>query len=503
MRRIVLHSVRIILAVIAFWGEHGFGASTDFVDITIQGRLTDINGATLPDGMYEINADLLNQAGFGILSEVFQVQVTDGLFTLVVGDVPVEAFECPDPANPCLQRIHLTLVDQGNPPLPAVVIAQSGRAAVSSRVNGDIETGPGEIDIPSPTPDPQEVTVKYNQFMMTDEAGNATVTINTQGATPTIAVANPTVTTFRGPTNIKNSLEIDTDNNGVYNVKIGGVGLTEIRDIVRVGANDNLIVNTTTGITYIDPNGAATPGFAGVFTSTTNFLNNNLHVNPGNALFPALYVSANVIDINPGVDANSEMTVSTAQVDVNRPFNVNSDADATSELSVNSAGEMRLDGLFSVDTDSDGVPDVFAVTRNGQPTLEVNGDFTATGTKLFVEPHPTDPALEIAYVSLEGGEAGTYVRGSGVLERGVATIELPEHFRLVTNVEGLTAQITPRGPVQSMLYVASVTPSLLVVKSSDPSDREVAFDYMINGVRRGYEGHEAIRAKQTLAQTGQ
>lgn len=85
------------------------------------------------------------------------------------------------------------------------------------------------------------------------------------------------------------------------------------------------------------------------------------------------------------------------------------------------------------------------------------------------------------------------------MENGSAEIDLPEHFSLVTSDEGLTAQITPRGPVQSMLYVEIVTPEKLIVKASNPNDDNVAFDYMINGVRLGFENHEVIRDKMYAA----
>lgn len=60
-------------------------------------------------------------------------------------------------------------------------------------------------------------------------------------------------------------------------------------------------------------------------------------------------------------------------------------------------------------------------------------------------------------------------------------------------------QITPRGPVQTMLYVESVTPSYLIVKSSDPGDGEVSFDYVIYGVRAGFENHQVVRPKREMA----
>lgn len=124
---------------------------------------------------------------------------------------------------------------------------------------------------------------------------------------------------------------------------------------------------------------------------------------------------------------------------------------------------------------------------------------TVTGVKAFMQDHPEDDTKEIVYVALEGNEAGTYTRGSGQLINGVAEIYLPEDFELVTNEKGLTAQITPRGPVKSMLYVESVTPTMLVVRSSNMKDSDVKFDFMINGVRAGYEDHQVIRDKRSYA----
>ena len=129
--------------------------------------------------------------------------------------------------------------------------------------------------------------------------------------------------------------------------------------------------------------------------------------------------------------------------------------------------------------------------------VQVNSDLTVTGIKAFVQDHPEDETKEIVYVALEGNEAGTYTRGSAQLKNGVAEIELPEDFHLVTNLKGLTAQITPRGPVSSMLYVESVTPTKLVVRASNRKDDDLKFDFMINGIRAGYENHQVIREKRS------
>ena len=139
---------------------------------------------------------------------------------------------------------------------------------------------------------------------------------------------------------------------------------------------------------------------------------------------------------------------------------------------------------------------------NGAGTVEAGGvlgytgtsgvhsfhDITASGTKSFVEPHPTDPALEIAFVSLEGNEAGTYFRGKGRFQNGLARIAVPEEFRLVTESEGLGIQITPIGEMATVA-VQRIDLEGIVVKGS----RNVEFFYTVNGVRKGRSAFRAIR----------
>ena len=126
-------------------------------------------------------------------------------------------------------------------------------------------------------------------------------------------------------------------------------------------------------------------------------------------------------------------------------------------------------------------------------TVFVTGDLSVTGTKAFVQAHPTDPEREIVYVALEGGEAGTYVRGSGQLQSGKAVLALPEHFGLVTEPSGLTVQLTPRGE-WLQLYVVELDTAQLVVREAQ--GKSGTFDYLIQGVRRDSEPHEVIRTKR-------
>lgn len=117
-----------------------------------------------------------------------------------------------------------------------------------------------------------------------------------------------------------------------------------------------------------------------------------------------------------------------------------------------------------------------------------DGNLAATGVKSFVQPHPSDPSKEIRFVCLEGNESGTYFRGSAQLVGGLATIEVPEDFRLVSEADGLTVQLTPVG-ARAVLWVESQDLGRIVVRG----DADARFHYFVNGVRRGYAGFETVR----------
>ncbi|MGH9838921.1 MAG: hypothetical protein ACREEM_09065 [Blastocatellia bacterium] len=119
--------------------------------------------------------------------------------------------------------------------------------------------------------------------------------------------------------------------------------------------------------------------------------------------------------------------------------------------------------------------------------LDVAGNLRVLGNKNFVEPHPTDPNKMIAYVSLEGPEAGTYFRGSGRIVNGVATIQVPEDFRLVSDEKGLTVQVTPVGKPATIWLVKKSLDRIELRGSAD-----VEFDFLVNGVRRLFKEHQPI-----------
>lgn len=129
-------------------------------------------------------------------------------------------------------------------------------------------------------------------------------------------------------------------------------------------------------------------------------------------------------------------------------------------------------------------------------SVHVFGDLSALN-KNFVQNHPYREDLEIVYTSLEGDEAAVFTRGHARLVDGEARVPLEESFAWVANPEiGLTAHLTPRGSYAE-LYVVSLTPEELVVRAAgaSPDGRDAAFDYIVHGLRLGYESQPVVRLR--------
>ena len=135
--------------------------------------------------------------------------------------------------------------------------------------------------------------------------------------------------------------------------------------------------------------------------------------------------------------------------------------------------------------------------------VEVAGINGGTGivfgtAKAFAQPHPLDATKEIQYISLEGPEHGVYFRGSAKLARGEARIPVPESFALVAREAGLTVNLTPLGPNRG-LYVVEKGLELIVVRENEGGSGEVAFDFLVFGVRAALPEHVAIRPNTHFA----
>ncbi len=148
-------------------------------------------------------------------------------------------------------------------------------------------------------------------------------------------------------------------------------------------------------------------------------------------------------------------------------------------------GTGKFGGGYFGDTDDSGWAEI------GSFTYKVRGN----GGVSFVQNHPGDRNRVIVYTAPEGDEVATYTRGTARLINGEAIVSLGETFRWVTNPEiGLTAHLTPRGDCQG-LFVESLTTSELVVRELRGGTSDVAFDYIVHGLRIGFEEVSTVQEK--------
>ncbi len=122
-----------------------------------------------------------------------------------------------------------------------------------------------------------------------------------------------------------------------------------------------------------------------------------------------------------------------------------------------------------------------------------------TGTVSFVQNHPTQKDRVIVYAAPEGDEVAVYTRGSSRLSAGRADVALGETFALVANPDlGLTAHLTSRGDA-CLVYVREVSTDRLSVAADDPGCGEAAFDYLVYGLRIGFETLPIVQVKRDEA----
>jgi len=123
--------------------------------------------------------------------------------------------------------------------------------------------------------------------------------------------------------------------------------------------------------------------------------------------------------------------------------------------------------------------------------LRSKGDIFSEGIKHFVHKIP-ELNLQINYISIEGGEAGVYFRGTAKLINGEAVVSLPEHFTLVTStIVPLTVVVTPQENCNG-LYVAKKSTKEIVIKELQNGKSNAEFDYIVIGVRKGYENVKIV-----------
>jgi hypothetical protein len=136
-----------------------------------------------------------------------------------------------------------------------------------------------------------------------------------------------------------------------------------------------------------------------------------------------------------------------------------------------------------------------AYTKVPYDTYKVLGN----GGVSFVQNHPYDSSSVIVYAAPEGDEVATYTRGTARLVDGEATVPLGETFKWVTNPDiGLTAHLTPRGkPIP--LAVVELSTEEMIVRAPDNAPEGLEFDYLVYGLRIGFEESSIVQEKMQEA----
>jgi len=117
------------------------------------------------------------------------------------------------------------------------------------------------------------------------------------------------------------------------------------------------------------------------------------------------------------------------------------------------------------------------------------------GSVDFVQNHPYESDRVIVYAAPEGDEVATYTRGTARLDNGEARVSLGETFAWVTSPDvGLTAHVTPRGQCEG-LFVESLTTTDMVVRELRDGRSDVVFDYIVYGLRNGFEQVSVVQEK--------
>lgn len=144
-------------------------------------------------------------------------------------------------------------------------------------------------------------------------------------------------------------------------------------------------------------------------------------------------------------------------------------------------------GAVSIINASNTIVGAMSVNASGQ------GDFFVTGAKNFRVPNPHQPGTDIVYASVEGPEAGAYIRGTARLRDGVAVVRLPRHFGSVAADNGITVQVTPLSADSLGLAVTHRSSEEVTVQELAHGRGNYDFDYLVMAVRLGYEDYQVIR----------
>ena len=137
----------------------------------------------------------------------------------------------------------------------------------------------------------------------------------------------------------------------------------------------------------------------------------------------------------------------------------------------------------------------------GNITVTLDGStgvIAKSGVNGFLIDHPANPSQQIFYASVEGPEAGMYIRGSGRLSDGVAEIQLPGHFEAVAREDTVTVQVTPTSRDTRGLVVTKKGTGGFVVEELSDEHGKATFDWLVMAERGDIEPIQVLRGPFSL-----
>jgi len=133
--------------------------------------------------------------------------------------------------------------------------------------------------------------------------------------------------------------------------------------------------------------------------------------------------------------------------------------------------------------------------KAGMYTTAGNQGVIFADVKNFKMDYPGKPDKQIWYGSLEGPELAAYIRGTGKLVDGKATIDFPDHYVQVANAGTMTVMVTPLSGKSKGLAVVKKTNTNFSVEELMEGNGSYEFDWEVKCVRKGHEGFEVVRNK--------
>ncbi|MCW8138330.1 MAG: hypothetical protein KIT58_05430 [Planctomycetota bacterium] len=219
--------------------------------------------------------------------------------------------------------------------------------------------------------------------------------------------------------------------------KINGLAPTNQGDFaITAGSSGRVVVTPTANGVELDATGDLDQA-----TADARYVNVTGDTVAGNLAVSGTLSAANTQVTN---QATAHITrTSVLELDIGNQGYMRSESDRF-RFERMTAGSPRAEFLLGLPSNQAHFQFVGNMYVSGQ--VHANGGLIVPTGQLKAFYHDLGNGTGIYYCSLEGPESTNFVRGKAQLAGGVAVIDLPDHFTIVTEDDDVTAHVTPLGP---------------------------------------------------------